>query len=273
MQTTATISYVAALLAGSFAFGKGIDDVAKSEVKSEVVKWLNRIDLSADASGHIHQLLLSTFNNVFSESMFSKKFLWRSAQFSVLSSLVITVTVYFFMHAISKGDSPLVQLLESPIGIILAIIFLLGSAIFCDYLSLAKSSLIINTSSFRSAPFRHYMFDLLITILMSATWILLLAIAMAAFGANTMIDKQPNHVGKLIVFGLFSGVTMLAPTLVTLSFMLALYFARLSIFVGRPLQLLKISFLDIDSKPFTSIAILSWPPLILFALLTIWFVG
>jgi hypothetical protein len=273
MQTIAAISYVAALLAGSFAFGKGIDDVAKAEVKSEVVKWLHRVDLSADRTGQIHHLLLNTFNTVFSESMIAKKFLWRSVQFSVLSSLVMTIAAYFFMHAISKGDSPLVQLLERPLGIIIAMVFLLGSAIFCDYLSLAKSSLIVNASSFPSAPFRHYIFDLLITILMSSTWILLLAVMMAGFGASTMIDTQPNHLGKLIVFGLFSGVTMLAPTLVTLSFVMALYFARLAILIGKPVQHLKISVLDIDSKPFTSIAILSWPLLIFFAVLVIWLAG
>lgn len=270
MQTAPAMAYIAAMLAGSFAFGKGIDDVARIEVKSDIAKWLNQVDLSANRAGQLHHLLLATFNDIFSDSIFSKRFFWKSLQFSTLSSLAITAIAYFFMKTVIKESSPAIRLLENPSGIIVATVSVLLAAIFCDYLSLAKSSTIINSKNFYNSPFSYYFLDLIITALMSLTWILILALIIANVGASQAIDKQPNNLMNLMVYGLFSSITMLAPTVVTLTFVLALYFARLLILFGKPLQLLKISILDIDNKPFTSIAILSWPLVLLIGVFSIW---
>lgn len=268
MPTFTTTSYVIALLAGSFALGKGMDDVARAEVKHQVSNWLNRIDLSVNRTTEVHRLLLTAFNDIFSTSIFSRQFVWRSIQFSTLSSLIVTTTVFAY-YAATKVESPVFRLLKDPIGLALASLVILLAAGICDYLSLSKSSLIINAPIFIRTPLRYYALDLIITMLMSATWVLLLTITLASLGTAVSLEKQPDTLGNLIVFSLFSGLTMLAPTLFTLAIVLAMYFARAMLLVGKPLQLLKLSVLDTSSKPFTSIAVLSWPLVLMFAAVSV----
>lgn len=268
MPTFTTTSYVIALLAGSFALGKGMDDVARAEVKQQVSNWLNRIDLSANRTTEVHRLLLTVFNDIFSTSIFSRQFVWRSIQFSTLSSVIVTISL-FAHYATTNVESPAFRLLKDPIGLALASLVILFAAGLCDYLSLSKSSLIINAATFIQTPLRYYVLDLIVTMLMSASWVLLLAVTLAALGSAASLDKQPDNLGHLIVFSLFSGLTMLAPTLFTLAIVLAMYFARAALLVGKPLQLLKLSVLDTSSKPFTSIAVLSWPLVLMFAAVSI----
>jgi hypothetical protein len=264
-----SLAIVFTVLGTVYAIGKAADDSTKPEVRAQLATWLKAKNLATDHTSTIHGILVQTLNTFFDSNPFSRKFFVRSLIFSVAGSVTVLILTYLLLQISgdTHANSMASKVLAHGPSFLSAWMWLSTASAVFDYISLAKSILFINSMTFRAAPIRHYVLDLSLSFSLSLGVVLFL---LASFWILGYPQKSEEDFGRSPeLFILFAAITLIIPTKFVLVISAATVFAKLVLWISKPLQRLKADVLDVDGKPFTTVALLSWP---FFLILCLWLI-
>lgn len=240
MDILTRFGIVAAVVGGTYAVFKALEETASSDAKSALTRWLQETNFVEDRTHSIHDVLTTTFVSIF-EPLFSVKFVART----FLISFTCAGSLFVLAYAGFKNPSVfLFQRADFP--------FIFWGAVLCtpiDILSFAKSSIIIRTTDFRQHVFGYYALDIMISFLMAFGWAIVVTIVgpdiVGRSGEKTPLDGAPAAL-----------ITSLIPTLLIFSFLMSAIIAKWLVKLGKPFEFAKSRMLNIAEKPFQSLGIL-----------------
>lgn len=268
METLAKASLVCALAAGTYAAFKALEESASPASRATLSAWLRRTSLSKDHTAKLHEVLETTFVAVFGTNPFQLKFIARSLLLSAIAAPT-SLALYYLLLRLTIADSAIVlsKQFETISDIAMNGAFILIVTILSDYLSLLKSSLIIQCAHFRQNTVKFYLVDLILSVFMAGGWLFFLASGTVIYST---IAERPHIPGEVAshASGVVSALlSALFPTVVALLYVLSTGLARFIVVIGRPLDVLRMRVLDVDSKPFQAVGILILPIVVLLSAL------
>jgi hypothetical protein len=270
MEILAKIAAVCATTAGTYAAFKALEESASPASRVTLSAWLRKTSLAKDHTAKLHDVLETTFVSTFGSDPFQQKFFIRSLLLSAIATPV-SIVLYYVILKLAVADSAafLSGQFESITDAVINGPLIFVVAVVSDYLSLLKTSLIVQCVHFRRNPFKFYIADLVLSAFIAGGWLFLLAFGTVIYA---MLAQRPEIMPQIAnhAAGMFAALlSALFPTVVALLYILSTVFARVIVLVGRPLDALRAHVLDIDSKPFLSVGILVLPLVAILAALVV----
>lgn len=258
MDPIAKAATVCAIAGGTYAIFKALEETSSVASKTVLSSWLRGTKLSENRKERLYSVVEVFITATFGHNPFSAKFLRRSLLVSLFAAPFAIGVLYALAQALNSSyfQNAIVSKLVDPGSFLIASIPYALFSFLSDYISLVKSSIIVQSAHFKTNPVKFFALDICMSLLLAGGWIFVFAMSVITYGSLVKDFGMLDAWSKSQTWIVAIAISALFPTILGLTLALSGVVAKVMVFVARPFDYLKDKLLDIEGKPFQSMGVL-----------------